>query len=180
MAHSTIIVATVPDALSQTVRDLQAAYRKRFGDPKASTLPPHITLVEPFRERAEPEELERVARLVFQSAPVRCVGYGTFSSRVGNTIFISLDCPALYRVRQEVLTILPHLVSLVSATPTLHLTIARRVPHALTTEALALCEQVYAPSDAWNVDRLAVYQRRTPTSPWVPTAVTALTLNPSA
>lgn len=166
MAHSTVIVATLPSDLGRTVRDLQETYRQRFGDPRVSTLPPHITLVEPFREYTELEDLERVARLEFQPAPVRCTGYGTFASRAGNVIYIALECPALYRVRQEVLTIMPHLVSLVSATLTLHITIARRVPHAVTTAALALLTQAYEPSCTWSVDHLAVFQRPTPNAPW--------------
>lgn len=176
MAYQTIVVGLVPDEIAQAVLALRRAFRAKFPQLRLidSKIPPHITVVEPVAHLLTAEDLERIDGRPVAQGRVTVTSYGTFSNRGGNVIHLKCESSGLMQARQDILGMFPPLISLVSAAPTFHVTIARPVPHSVTTLALDFVKKSFPPDGAhFTIAKLAVYQRQSPTAPWEPTETTA-------
>ncbi len=176
MAYQTIVVGLVPDEFARDVLALRRAFRAKFPQLRLidSKIPPHITVVEPVAHLLTDEDLERIDGRPVDRGTVTVAGYGAFANRGGNVLYLKCECAGLMRARQDILGMFPPLISLVSASPTFHVTIARPVPHTLLVSALDFLKKSLTPDGTrFTIAKLAVYQRQTPTAPWAPTETTA-------
>jgi hypothetical protein len=165
MAHHTIVVAVVPANVASIVHYLQDIYRNRLGDPYASTLPPHVTIIEPLSVAFDPADLNRLASVPIENPTVNLYGLGTFTGRNGHVIYLQCEAPGLYRARNEILDRLPSLVTLVNASPTFHLTLARQVPEARLAEAMEFLAK-HPCHERFSVGRLSVFQHNGSAAGW--------------
>jgi 2'-5' RNA ligase len=170
MSLRTIIVALPPDDIQRGIEILANLYKQRFGDPCRSSLPVHITIIQPFSGEIIPSTLAAIHNQAFPEGPitVTCTGYGTFSQKKC-TIFGECESPDLGQTRRQLIAMLPPDIRKdIDHVFKPHITIARRVAHVTLEKAMVLLEHHDKLHCTFTVDRLSVYQQKSPRDPWQP------------